>query len=499
MKRPVTVISLISILLFTAALVWFGRGIYADGKAGKEQNTRAFETLFYKTIVAADQSRIGTTGFSKKFSEAIGNIDNYSYLRLEVNGKAVYSYPPVASDFSLPSASLINSFKESRTTRNGLLITLSASMYAIKAKSVYHYAKLAFVLILLGTSIAFVSLMLLSIKKDFNFTRKDKTKKKPTIEEEFNINYGDDDSPLLSDIKDSTQDKEVKAEEVNEEKVEDASANDDEQLPEEPAPAAGDLTEARPLSEEQKEETDFTEPVIEENETLPEQPVTPAVTQENDFEEPVLEKEDFEEPAIPAVIEEEAIDKDKTLSEEPAEEQKEEQDVFEEAEPVQGVSEIVSDINVIEQTSPVTGLKLQSCLLEELNAKIKAAFNNERELTLALLKVNGLDRGNFISDRLIKILEENIQDRNRIYEYNADGYAIVLEDTATSACADIFDRIYAEMTSYLKSNNSINEVVIGLSSLHKREINSEQLLKEADKALSYALEDPDSPIIAFRS
>lgn len=480
MKRPVTVISLISILLFTAALVWFGRGIYADGKAGKEQNTRAFETLFYKTIVAADQSRIGTTGFSKKFSEAIGNIDNYSYLRLEVNGKAVYSYPPAASDFSLPSASLINSFKESRTTRNGLLITLSASMYAIKAKSVYHYAKLAFVLILLGTSIAFVSLMLLSIKKDFNFTRKDKTKKKPTIEEEFNINYGDDDSPLLSDIKDSTQDKEVKAEEVNEEKTADASANDDEQLPEEPAPDTSALTETQPLSEEHKEETDFTEPVIEENEM-------PA-------EEPVLAKEDFEEPAIPAVIEEEVIDKDKTLSEEPAEEQKEEQADFEEPVPSQDDSAAI-----IEQTSPVTGLKLQSCLLEELNAKIKAALNNERELMLALLKVNGLDRGNFISDRLIKILEENIQDRNRIYEYNADGYAIVLEDTATSACADIFDRIYAEMTSYLKSNNSINEVVIGLSSLHKREINSEQLLKEADKALSYALEDPDSPIIAFRS
>jgi len=189
MKRPITIISIISILLFIAALSWFGIGIYEDGKSGSEHNERVFDTLVFKTVNAANQYKIGTPDFSKKFIEAIGKIENYSALRLEANGNLIYSYPPTG--FSLPSPSLTNTFRKTQSANGGISLTISASMYSIQTNSVYHYAQFAFVLILLGTSISLILLVILRDKKEKTDS---KIEKNPVsdFEDEMNIDYGDD-------------------------------------------------------------------------------------------------------------------------------------------------------------------------------------------------------------------------------------------------------------------------------------------------------------------
>ena len=149
--------------------------------------------------------------------------------------------------------------------------------------------------------------------------------------------------------------------------------------------------------------------------------------------------------------------------------------------------------------SPATGLKMQSALSKNLGEKIKQSLNEKKELTLALLKINNLDRGNAISNKLVEILKNDISETAEIFEYNSDGYAIILYNEDLSLCAETFDKIYENMTSYLRENNSTNEVVIGLSSVSGRNVDPQRLETEAAQALSHALEDPDSPIIAFRA
>lgn len=503
MKRPITVISVISIFLFIAALAWFGIGIYEDGKSGREQNERVFETLVFKTLGAANSSRIGTPEFSKKFIDAVGNIESYSSLKLDVNGKPVYSYPP--ADFSLPSAALTNSFKKTASTHDGLSLTVSASMYAIKTNSVYHYAKFAFVLILLGTSISLLLLLILSGNKNSDglkiksfFARKNKSEEDS---DKLDIDFGDsgnsdpvfnlpeDSETFFADNEDSAEEKTEPESETDVESYENGQT----------LPFTTDISEDNfEIAEVPDEKQDN---VTGNNE---EKDLNHSV--ETDFEAGNQECEPEEEPEAkteekteneetpPAFSLEETAAEEKTVldGEQNPEENSDTENANQYAQ--------AFDLNAsAEQISPVTGLKLQSSLLPELDEKIKNSLGNASELTLALLKVNGLDRGNLISNKIVEILKDEIENSDGIYEYSPDGYAIILENRDLSSCADISDDIYEKITSFLKENNSINEVVIGLSSVNGRNVDAKRLAAESDQALEHALEDPDSPIIAFRA
>ncbi len=567
MKRPITIISIISILLFIAALSWFGIGIYQDGKSGSEHNERVFDTLVFKTVNAANQYRIGTPDFSKKFIEAIGKIENYSALRLEANGNLIYSYPPAG--FSLPSPSLTNTFKKTQASNGGISLTISASMYSIQTNSVYHYAQFAFVLILLGTSISLILLVILRDKKE-KTNSKAKIDTGKNLNDEINIYYGDENN-IFDDNADNAEfldepDEKAENEEnpfdkldfgggednaekqMNQEKTEDSESSDSESNDS----ASNSLSENREKNqffetyngdEENKTNTEYAG-YIEENaqktestkENLKieesksenfneneEESVLPFATdisdgdfdiQDDDFSAGLknerndedfsenLNNDSFSESKKTSENDEKTLEEEKAINATNENFGEEESEKFETSnENTNGSGDFLSNFDFDENAdiSPATGLKMQSSLSENLGKKIKQSLDEKKELTLALLKINNLDRGNSISNKLIEILKNDISETAEIFEYNSDGYAIILYNEDLSLCAETFDKIYENMTSYLRENNSANEVVIGLSSVSGRNVGSQRLETEAAQALSHALEDPDSPIIAFRA
>lgn len=548
MKRPITIISIISILLFIAALSWFGIGIYEDGKSGSEHNERVFDTLVFKTVNAANQYKIGTPDFSKKFIEAIGKIENYSALRLEANGNLIYSYPPAG--FSLPSPSLTNTFRKTQAANGGISLTISASMYSIQTNSVYHYAQFAFVLILLGTSISLILLVILRDKKEKtnSETKNDADK---NFNGEMNIDYGDendifDDSAKNAEFLDEA-DKKAENEENPFDKLDfGGSESDEEKQNQEEIENLASLSENHNFNSADDGETNETNTnYIEENASKTESAQENSETRES---KPENFEEDDEESELPFATD--ISDGDFDISDEdffssskdekngtisPLNSENDFENAFhsesekiyendekplEETSAINATNTDISDESEISESvsanekggflsnfdfdenadiSPATGLKMQSSLSETLGEKIKQSLDEKKELTLALLKINNLDRGNAISNKLIEILKGDIPEKTEIYEYNSDGYAIILYNEDLSSCAETFDKIYENMTSYLRENNSANEVVIGLSSVSGRNVDSQRLETEASQALSHALEDPDSPIIAFKA
>ncbi len=547
MKRPITIISIISILLFIAALSWFGIGIYEDGKSGSEHNERVFDTLVFKTVNAANQYKIGTPDFSKKFIEAIGKIENYSALRLEANGNLIYSYPPTG--FSLPSPSLTNTFRKTQSANGGISLTISASMYSIQTNSVYHYAQFAFVLILLGTSISLILLVILRDKKEKTDSKIGKNPDS-NFEDEMNIDYGDDNifddnaenAEFLTETAEKDENEENPFDKLdfgsnesdekkqNHEEIEnlaslsenhDFNSADDSETDEKNTKYIEENASKAESSQENSETKETESENFEEADEKSELPFATDISdgefdisdedffnglkdEKNDTNSPLDSENNFENASH---SESEKIDEndEKTLEETNAINATS-ADIFEEPEISEPANENENsgflsnfDFDKNADISPATGLKMQSSLSENLGKKIKQSLNEKKALTLALLKINNLDRGNAISNKLIEILKDDIPEKSEIYEYNSDGYAIILYNEDLSSCAETFDKIYENMTSYLRENNSANEVVIGLSSVSGRNVDSQRLETEASQALSHALEDPDSPIIAFRA
>ncbi|MBQ0052436.1 MAG: hypothetical protein KBT11_10305 [Treponema sp.] len=484
MKRPITFISIISIFLFLAAIVWVGTGIFVEKSTAGQQTQAKFDTLLLKTATASAQCKYGTPEFSKQFLNAIENISDYSALKLEINGQLVYSYPP--STFSLPSSDLVKTYRNTVTAADGTNITLTATMFLLKSSSIYNYSRFAFMLILVGTMIAILLLMLLREPKN-------KNQEKP-FEFNYDPDLGDDmifeDEDEAAKISESEEANQAEETAENEEKIESENnffdnLENQQNIDEE---ALNELNEEEisidfnQLSEPEKKADDETTETAEASTIFQPEPENGEsyAENENSFGNEFDLEEETEEDYLNQIEEYK-----NSVANEEFEKTTEEEPIFQP--------------NQFENVSPITGLKVQSALNDDLAQNISETLVNQKDLTIALLKVNGLDRGNSISNDVVEVLKNNLSNSFEIYEYNSDSYAIILKEADLNSCVDDFDKIYQEVTDFLKTNNAANEVTIGISSVNGRNVDSERLLSEAALALVHADEDPDSPIIAFRA
>ena len=515
MKRPITIISSISSLLFLVAIIWFGVGIYIDKKTGNDKATLRFEKLLNETRnnlieASSSQNLQANAKFSNQFIRSIGNIDDFSTLKLEINGELIYSYPPTV--FSLPSPDLVKHFEEEVSINSNNYFKLSAAIYLMKPTSIYNYAKIAFLLILIGTIIVVVLIVLtngtdgeiLQIKRTAYpntyrpFAEKTSSAKKADSKrmiDEYEEDEEEDDPENQNALEILPEKKPVA-------KTEPKIENQEEKKEKETKPIynpekAGIFREIA-LSDEEVDGLDIIEQLEKDNEEnsdfFAEDSVPQVQAEENDWKE--ADGQTAQKP-IQDDFTAENVQTDESEEKIPAS-QKNASTV--EADGSSEENSFVPDYLPEEEkknVSAVTDLFVQSELLPDIDTEISLGKEN---LTVALLKVNSLDRGNTISTQIVSILKARTASENpKIFEYKSDSYAIVLRDSDLQRTVDKFEEVYNAISDFLKDSNATNEVSVGISSVTSRKIKADRLVLEASQALDYASQDPDSPIVAFRA
>ena len=451
MKKPITIISSICTLLFIIAIIWLGAGVYIDKKNGTQKADSRYEKFISANKENFTINSYGSNEFSNEFIRSIGNIDDFSVLRLEVNGELVYSYPPTS--FTLPSPELVKSYSDSFTV-NGNNYTIKASIYLMSPNSVYNHSRLAFLIILIGTITVGIFIVLTGGPDSEPYFTKAKK------------------SSRFSSVKSSNTIKEEKKSELKEE-IEEAgeekSISFDDYATERTKHSTGPVFNPEDVEIEEVED-------IKSNDA-------PKEPQINSEEEIFNEEELFSDNE--AVRDDDDIDIIDQLEQEnlnSSEEDEAEAPAREEA---------AEDSEVL---SPITNLGLQS----SLEQKLDEAIVSELHATLAITRINGLDRGNAISKKIISILRDSLAG-DEIFEYKSDAYAVIMKGKNLQTAVEKFEKIYNKIADFLKDNNSVNEVSVGISSSSERNVKAERVILEADQALDYASQDPDSPIVAFRA
>lgn len=479
MKKTITIVSSISSLLFIIALVWFGAGIYIDKKGGTEKANIRYERLLADTKENFSKHVYGTSEFANSFINAIGNIDDFSTLKLEINGETVYSYPP--SSFSLPSPELVKSYSET-VSMGSKSFTLKASIYLMTPGTIYSHSRLAFLLILAGTLFAGVVIVIMSGKEkdepdfsNFREIRHSSYKNAYTKNEEI--------PESKSTSVRETNESELKEKPIEDNKTDEVKnpAQQKEELSQEAELIWKDDDIFDDADEESDDESglDIIDQFEQANQNL----------QENNFLDYLDETESEESPENEESSEEKGSENESFSTQDELLEEEFEEPVFNES------LEINDQNTRDEHISPVTGLLLQSELGHNLDDTIE---KGKSQATLAIVKINGLDRGNTISGNIASILKNDCSDAT-IFEYNADSYALVLPDRDLQETVDSFEKIYNKIEDYLKDSNATNEVSVGISSASGRSIKADRIILEADQALQYASQDRDSAIVAFRA
>lgn len=494
MKRPITFVSIFCSVLFLAAIIVFASGIYIDKNDGTARADARYQSLLNQTKENFATNSYGSSEFSINFIRSIGDINDFSSLKLEINGTLVYSYPP--STFSLPSPDLIKSYAD--TVNIGeKSFTLRASIYLMTPGSIYNHSRFAFLLILVGTLIVGLFIVFtnggdsfsddnyaLPLKKKHEYKARKEFSPSKENEEKKETEPDDMTSSFINEEKSSAQ--EDDSEKNRESGFEEVSAIDfdspsetktlispesvHEQSLDEPVQDS-DISDS-PSTESSEADIDIIDQMEQENLALTDEDffgetASDTYEKDNENDEPVftsLDKDSFTDFTEPAVNTPEAP-----------------------------VASTFSESEETTSLSPVTNLELQASLEPKLDEEIKI----NPQATVSLIKINGLDRGNTISEKIITILKETMNSE-QIFEYKADSYAVISKENL-QAVVDSFEGLYNKITDFLRDNNAANEVSVGISSASGRNVNAGRILLEAGQALEYASQDMDSPIVAFRA
>ncbi len=503
MKRPITFFSSICIILFLAAIGYFSFSIYEDRKNGIDAADARFAKLLDDTESIVRETKKGTPEFSSRFIQAIENIDDYSALKLQIDGQTVYSYPP--QGFTIPSPDLIKSYKKSRLLSNGANFTLSASIYLIKAKSIYIHCRLPFIFILSGTLIAILVLCIVKGDSKSLGQRAAKLSKLSQNTQDFKTTDIQEKTLNFQEDADNSKHEETAFDHIFDE--DDTVYQDDGQESQESANEnILSISEKSPSQEENASYDEISEGsnTLDEEQSFDDEQPSYVENDDDTFDESQSytkndDDETFDESGMDLIDE--------------LEQQNMELSEFESSDPIfddtpaldSSIESTMTDddanafdaSSIMPSSSPVTGLKTYTQFEQELSTSLGSS--NQENISIAFLRVKDLNRGNPISKAVVSILADNFKDTAEIYEFQADGYALICKGYDLNSTVNTFDTLYDKITGYLKLNNTVNDVIIGISSKEGRTLQSDRIIAEAERALQHAEEDTDSPIIAFKA
>lgn len=144
-----------------------------------------------------------------------------------------------------------------------------------------------------------------------------------------------------------------------------------------------------------------------------------------------------------------------------------------------------------------TGLGWESYLLTRLENELNRATASELDLSLFIIKINGITRKNPLIKKICDYLIVEFQFKDLLFEYKEDCVCALKISMTLDDAVSFAERLGKEIKELLPEENL--DVYIGISSRGIRMVSGERLLKEADEAVMHAMEDKTCPVVGFKA
>lgn len=158
-KKFLIIYTTFASLVFAFAIFFFSFNIY------KEYNT-GIDTVSYRFYNISNNINNGAQKNSSYLSNNIENLiadfDEIEAINISINGKNLLSYP--TSNFQSINSKYIRNFSSKLDTPSGN-IKIEANIYVLKPNSVFYYAKLSFLIVLIITLTTIIMIIYLNHKE----------------------------------------------------------------------------------------------------------------------------------------------------------------------------------------------------------------------------------------------------------------------------------------------------------------------------------------------
>ena len=177
--------------IFAFAIAFFGVNIYKEYSQGQARANQRYNTLItdIKAYNSIDKN-ISETSLSN-IKSVLKDFNDFSFIQIKLNDSEILKYPKDVSA-ELTVSNLTKTFSSNFNTQNGQFEIL-CNLYLLRPSSIYYYAKISFIIILIVTLITIILIFYInSQEKQFS------AKVSSEADSEF-LNENDFDSKLQLD------------------------------------------------------------------------------------------------------------------------------------------------------------------------------------------------------------------------------------------------------------------------------------------------------------
>lgn len=453
--------------VYIAAVLAFAASLIFEYSGGTKRAQERFTSLTKDLSRNLKENDIGSAEFSRAILESLGNVSDIAAIQVSSDGKLLFSYPVSIDENKTASSPLIKQLSTSvKGGENSAVLT--AALYTLKPSSIYYKGRVAFLVILAATLAAALNLIIVSKKDTDGDGQEDTDAEKDGAEDYFFEEEMPDYEKVARKETDAKEDATVYENDAEEEAAvtENDTAEDT---------AVNVVTaENNAVAEENSYGTE-----IDSDKTLD-------FEDQTDIEETipsVQEKEPVLENGQNAGEEEGAATEDASFAEE----------IHEEPSLAENNA---APVGLFDEK---TGFGWEQYMPTRLDSELIRAASSEQDLALFTVRIPGIDWTTPEGKETASIIKDWVKFNDLVFDYGSDGFTAIFQNQNTDAALAEAEKTHTEIVSVLKRANSSAETpFVGISTRSLRLISGKRLFNESEQALFHAMEDKDSPIVAFR-
>lgn len=475
--------------VYIAAVLAFAASLIFEYSGGTKRAQERFTSLTKDLSRNLKENNTGSAEFSRAILESLGNVSDIAAIQVSSDGKLLFSYPVSIDENKTASSPLIKQLSTSvKGGENSAVLT--AALYTLKPSSIYYKGRVAFLVILAATLAAALNLIIVSKKDTDGDGQEDTDAEKDGTEDYFFEEEMPDYEKVARKETDAKEDATVYENDAEEE-----AAVTERTDAEESAVTRNDVAEVAAVAEvTAAEDTAVSEVTAENNAVAEENSYGTEIDSDKtlDFED----QTDIEE-TIPSVQEKEPVLENGQNAGEEEGAATEDASFAEEIHEEPSLAENnAAPVGLFDEK---TGFGWEQYMPTRLDSELIRAASSEQDLALFTVRIPGIDWTTPEGKETASIIKDWVKFNDLVFDYGSDGFTAIFQNQNTDAALAEAEKTHTEIVSVLKRANSSAETpFVGISTRSLRLISGKRLFNESEQALFHAMEDKDSPIVAFR-
>lgn len=389
-NRFIVVYTVFAAAVFIFALSFFGFNLYKEYSTNLEKSDIRYTNLVNDIRTLSYNQAENNASYAQSIKKAVGDSAAYSFIQVKREGETVVFYP--AGKLKEETVSKLTKSFSTSLTVNKQSVTVDCNLYLIRPDSIFYYARVSFLMILIITIITVIMIIYLNLVEETS-----------------------------SDV--------ISLEETSEEETEEEILDDSEETV--------NISETEKV-EERVKETEAPAPVIEPEKTEIE-------TEEKSAEvTPEEVKAIFAEPLTDDVVNETVEDAIPVDNPAPVETAKL---------PVDEIKPAKTADNPSGLFDPATGIGWESYLLTRLNNEIERATASEIDISLFVIKVPDISMTSEVYKNICNYLAIQFQFKDLLFEYKDDSIVAIKISMNVDEALSLAEKLYTDICNIIDGKN----------------------------------------------